>query len=100
MEKKSKKYLYKRIVDGKLFIDRYYLEDIDINHIAGKACFSKFHFLRLFKQTYRITPHQYLITLRIEKAKELLRNNTSITKRATYWVLKASARSISYLNGT
>jgi AraC-like DNA-binding protein len=75
-----KTYLYRRIVDAKLFIDSHYLDNIDITNIAGEACFSKFHFLRLFRQTYCITPHQYLTTLRIAKAKELLRNNTSITE--------------------
>jgi AraC-like DNA-binding protein len=79
-KKHSKIYLYRRIVDAKLFIDNHYLDNIDITNIAGEACFSKFHFLRLFKQTYCVTPYRYLTILRIEKAKELLRNNTSITQ--------------------
>jgi AraC-like DNA-binding protein len=79
-EKRINVYLYRRIVDSKLFIDNNYLDNIDIGNIAGEACFSKFHFLRLFKQTYNMTPHQYLTSLRIEKAKELLRNNLSATE--------------------
>ena len=79
MEDYPKIYLYKRIVEAKLFIDKHYLENIDIESIAEEACFSKFHFLRLFRQVYGITPHKYLTTLRIEKAKELLQNNISIS---------------------
>ncbi len=79
-ESHSKLYLYRRIVEAKLFIDEHYLDNIDVDSIADEACFSKFHFLRLFKQAYHITPHQYLTTLRIAKAKELLRNNASITE--------------------
>ena len=75
----TKIYLYRRIVEAKLFIDNHCLESIDMTTIANKAYFSKFHFLRLFKQVYGITPHRYLTMLRIEKAKELLQNNISIT---------------------
>jgi AraC-like DNA-binding protein len=72
-------YLYKRIVDAKLYMDRHYLNEIDIARIAAEACFSKFHFLRLFKQMYGITPHKYLTKLKIEKARELLENGATIS---------------------
>jgi len=73
-----KVYLYRRIVQAKLFIDCHYAEKIDLNNIADEATFSKFHFVRLFKQAYAKTPHQYLISVRIEKAKELLKAKTAI----------------------
>jgi AraC-like DNA-binding protein len=66
-----KVYLYRRIVQAKLYIDTDYA-DINLDDIAGEAYFSKFHFLRLFKTAYGKTPHQYLTYVRIEKAKELL----------------------------
>lgn len=72
-------YLYKRIVQAKLFIDNHFSEDIDLNNIADEACFSKFHFIRLFKSIYGKTPHQYLKKVRIEKAILLLENGISIT---------------------
>lgn len=66
-------YLYRRLVQAKLFIDAHYADNIDLDNIADEAYFSKFHFIRLFKNIYRKTPHQYLIFVRIEKAMELLR---------------------------
>lgn len=45
---------------------------ISLDTIADEAFFSKFHFIRLFKSIYSRTPHQYLTTVRIEKAKKLL----------------------------
>lgn len=72
MEKYPKIYLYRRIVQAKLFIDNHYGENIDLDNIAYQACFSKFHFIRLFKTIYNKTPHQYLSHIRIEKAKMLL----------------------------
>jgi AraC-like DNA-binding protein len=79
-EQYPKVYLYRRIVQAKLFIDRNYAQAIDANHIADEAYFSKFHFIRLFKKIYGKTPHQYLIFVRIEKAMELLKTNIPVSE--------------------
>jgi AraC-like DNA-binding protein len=71
-------YLYRRIVQAKLFIDDNFQSDIDLNDIADKAFFSKFHFIRLFSNTYGKTPHQYLTSVRIEKARLLLKTGMAI----------------------
>jgi len=73
-------YLYKRIVQAKLFIDEHFGENIDLNNIADEAYFSKFHFIRLFKKIYGKTPHQYLTRVRIENAKEILNKGISVTE--------------------
>ena len=75
-----KLYLYRRIVQSKLFIDNSYAENIDVECISDQACFSKFHFIRLFKRIYGKTPHQYLSHVRIEKAKQLLKADISVTE--------------------
>lgn len=71
-------YLYRRIVQAKMFIDQHYHEDINLADIADKALFSKFHFTRLFKSIYGKTPHQYLISVRIDHAKILFQTNMSV----------------------
>jgi AraC-like DNA-binding protein len=63
---------------AKLFIDEHFCEDIDMNNIAGEAFFSKFHFIRLFRMAYGRTPHQYLTSVRIERAKLLLQEEMAI----------------------
>src|SRR6476660_4401775 len=73
-------YLYKRIVQAKLFIDKNYAENIDLNNIADEAYFSKFHFIRLFTKIYGKTPHQYLMSVRIEKAMQLLRSDMPVSR--------------------
>jgi AraC-like DNA-binding protein len=80
MEEYPKIYLYKRIVQAKLFIDTHFSDDIDLDNIADESCFSKFHFIRLFKTIYGRTPHQYLTKVRIENAKELLQKGFSVTE--------------------
>jgi AraC-like DNA-binding protein len=72
--------LYRRIVQAKLFIDSNYAERIDVGEIADEACYSKFHFIRTFKGIYGRTPHQYLTHVRIERAKELLEQEVSVTE--------------------
>ena len=73
-------YIYQRIVQSKLFIDRHFADPINLDDIADEALFSKFHFIRLFKKTYGKTPHQYLTHVRIEKAKELLQSAILVTE--------------------
>jgi AraC-like DNA-binding protein len=75
-----KMYLYRRLVQAKLFIDAHYAEPIDLDLIADEANFSKFHFLKLFKKTYRRTPYQYLIFVRIQKAMELFESGKPVTE--------------------
>lgn len=72
-------YLYRRIVQAKLFIDGNYHEAINLDDIADEAYFSKFHFIRLFKSIYGKTPHQYLITVRIENARLLLKKGIAVS---------------------
>jgi AraC-like DNA-binding protein len=74
-----KLYFYRRIVQAKLYIDDHYGDSIDLNNIADEAYFSKFHFIRAFKNTYGKTPHQYLIYVRIEKACELLKTGLPVS---------------------
>ena len=82
-EKYPKVYLYKRIVQAKLFIDKNYFDKIDLDNISDEAYFSKFHFIRLFKNAYGKTPHQYLTSVRIEKAKEMLQFGKTVSYTCT-----------------
>ncbi len=75
-----KVYLYRRVVQAKLFIDSHFDEKIDLDNIADEAFFSKFHFIRLFNSVYNKTPYQYLSFIRMEKAKQLLIQDMSISQ--------------------
>ena len=88
-EQYPKVYLYRRIVQAKLFIDSNYAKPIDVDNISDEAYFSKFHFIRLFKKIYGKTPHQYLTVVRIEKSLELLKNNIPVSEACTPLDLKA-----------
>ena len=78
MDEYPKAYLYRRIVQSKLYIDGNFADSIDLAQIADEAVFSKFHFTRLFKKIYGKTPHQYLTFVRIQKAKDLLKSGMAV----------------------
>ena len=74
-----KEHLCQQAIKAKSFMDTHYAANIHLNAISGQAYLSKFHFIRLFKRLYGRTPHQYLASVRIEKAKQLLQAGMSIT---------------------
>ena len=78
MDQYPRQYLYLRAVRAKLFIDDNFASAIDLGKIADEACFSKFHFVRLFKEIYGRTPHQYLTHVRIDNAKEFLAEGQTV----------------------
>jgi AraC-like DNA-binding protein len=67
--------VYERLCRARAFIDHCYDHPLSLDRMSSEACFSRYHFLRLFRQAFNKTPHQYLIERRIEKAKELLLSN-------------------------
>ena len=56
----------------KSYIDTNYNEDIKLEDLSSMAYMNKFHLISEFKQSYRITPIEYLILKRIEISKNLL----------------------------
>jgi len=65
--------IHERLCRARKFIDDSYNLPLNLAAISKEACLSPYHFLRLFRDAFDTTPHQYLIHRRIEKAKELLR---------------------------
>lgn len=63
---------YQRLCRARDFIDSHYALPLKLDQISDQACFSRYYFIRLFRQVFQQTPHQYLTGKRIERAKELL----------------------------
>lgn len=65
------------------FMETFYSSNITIDDICKEINLSKYHFIRIFKQKKGLSPHQYLLKIRIKKAEELLRSREfSITEVA------------------
>ena len=54
-------------------IDRAYAEQLDVAALARSASVSQAYFSRSFKSAFGETPHQYLMSRRMERAMALLR---------------------------
>lgn len=65
------------------FIEKNYLTPLKIKDLSSISCLSERHFARTFKDTYQITPIQYIIGLRLIHAASLLKGTPkSITEIA------------------
>jgi AraC family transcriptional regulator len=64
--------LYRRLHRARDYMEASMDEPLTLETIAGVAWLSPHHFLRLYKQAFGITPHQYLTQRRIEQAQRLL----------------------------
>jgi len=54
------------------FIHENYARDVSLNDIAEAVHLSPFHAARLFKQALGVSPHQYVIQVRVNSARSLL----------------------------
>lgn len=70
--------LFNFVYDAKNYIDQAFLEKINLESIAREAKLSEYHFLRLFKTVFNITPYQYILKKRLEYSKILLQQSYPI----------------------
>jgi AraC-like DNA-binding protein len=64
----------RHLVRAKDLIDARYREPLDVQTVARAAHLSPAHFSREFRRAFGETPHQYLLTRRLERAAALLRD--------------------------
>lgn len=64
----------RHLLRAKDLIDARYREPLDVPALARAAHLSPAHFSREFRRAFGETPHQYLLTRRLERAAALLRN--------------------------
>lgn len=54
------------------FIHAHVQQELSLEQISEQAAMSKYHFLRLFRQQFGMTPHQYVLNTRLNRAREAL----------------------------
>lgn len=80
----TRKELLRRITAGKEFMDKQWMLPLYMEQIALECGLSEYHFFRLFKAVFGISPHQYLIRKRLDEALNLLRKRTCSISDAAF----------------
>jgi AraC-like DNA-binding protein len=65
----------KRIQELVRWMEREADQPLPLTRLAGQACMSPYHFLREFKRVIGITPHQFVLSLRLRQAAKRLRHS-------------------------
>jgi len=58
------------------------IAEIDIEKMVSKAGYSKYHFLREFKKEFGLTPNHYIHNVKINRARNLMDKNSSLSQVA------------------
>ena len=66
------------------YINEHFKEDPPLETLAKIAVLSPYHFIRVFKKETGMTPHEYIINLKIRTVKYLLKNTTLPIKDICY----------------
>ena len=64
------------IAEVTAYINDHFQEDPSVEALAKIASLSPYHFIRVFKKETGMTPHEYIVDLKIRTAKYLLKNTT------------------------
>src|SRR6476646_7079717 len=64
----------RHLLRAKDLMDARFRDPLDVHAVASAARLSPAHFSREFKRAFGETPHQYLLTRRLERVAALLRN--------------------------
>ena len=54
------------------YMNARYMEPLSLDQLAAEVCVSPFHFAQMFKKSVGVTPHRYLVNIRMNAASEML----------------------------
>lgn len=73
------------MIDCRDYLENHYMDEINLECVAGKYHFNPSYFSTLFKNTFKSTFSEYLIKIRMEKAREmLLKTETKVRDIAVF----------------
>jgi AraC family transcriptional regulator len=71
----TKKEIFRRLCVAKDILHSSYMDRLNLAHIGHVACLSVPQLIRQFKAAFGITPHQYLVNLRLQQVAEQLKSS-------------------------
>ena len=80
-----------------VYMENHYTEDISLDKMADMTSTSKYHFSKEFKRYTGFSPHNYLIRLRIDQAKLLLKSTAMPANKIAHSVGIHDINNFNYL---
>ncbi len=74
--------VFRSILQAKNFIDEHIAENLSLDEISLNIGISKYHFIRVFKQAFGVSPYQYQKRIRLDRAKLDITQGISILETA------------------
>jgi AraC-like DNA-binding protein len=74
----TKKETLKRLLQGKTYMEDSFLQNPTIAEISRYANLSEYYFFRNFRSAFQFSPYQYLLQLRLEHARKLVKQKMLI----------------------
>jgi len=71
---------FRRLCRGRDLLAAEYRNRVLLQQAAREACLSQYHFHRLFRATFGETPHEFLTRLRLDRARQLLASQRTVTE--------------------
>jgi AraC-like DNA-binding protein len=71
---------FRRLCRGRDLLASEYKTRVLLQQAAREACLSQFHFHRLFRATFGETPHDFLTRLRLDRARQMLASDHTVTE--------------------
>lgn len=84
--------IYKRLCIARDVLHSSYTENLDLSRVSSLACLSVPQLIRQFKSAFHCTPHQYLISIRLKHAAQLLQYSEKSVQEIT-WICGFENRS-------
>lgn len=80
----TKAEIFKRLCIARDFLHSSFMEKPDLADISQAACLSRPQLVRQFKTVFHITPHQYLVRIRLSHAARLLQYSSTPVHEITW----------------
>lgn len=74
--------LFKKLFESKNWLAKHFTNEMDVEKISSEFCISQYHFIRLFKSLFNITPYQYMLQQRLNHCKSLILQGQSIADKS------------------
>jgi AraC-like DNA-binding protein len=71
-----------RITKALIYIADHMKEEITVHKLSSLSGYNVQYFVRLFKKSTGLTPHQYIISYRLKEAKKILKTDISVSEVA------------------